>query len=53
MSAVLVLVVALSLAFGVGLGYAIIFGVLYAFDRGRHSAQPRPAQLMNSTAGSE
>lgn len=45
-------VILLSLAAGVGLGYAIIFGILYAFDRSRQSIQGAPARALTS-AGSD
>jgi predicted exporter len=44
-------VIALSLAAGVGLGYAIIFGILHLFDRSRYSIKAAPARLFDSTAG--
>jgi hypothetical protein len=52
MSLALLSVIVLSLAAGVGLGYAIIFGILYAFDRSRQSARRVPAQVFNTSAGS-
>jgi hypothetical protein len=45
-------VIILSLAAGVGLGYAIIFGILYAFDRSRRPVHGAPSQLLNTSAGS-
>lgn len=45
-------VIVLSLAAGVGLGYAIIFGILYAFDRSRQPGRRVPAQVFNPSAGS-
>ena len=51
MSLVLIAVILLSLAAGIGLGYAIIFGILHAFDRSRQSVQARPVQILNSSAG--
>jgi hypothetical protein len=55
MSLVMFAVVLLSLAAGVGMGYAIIFGILYAFDRSRQSEQrvPAHAQVLNTSAGSD
>jgi len=53
MSLALFAVIALSLAAGVGLGYAIIFGILDLFDRSRHSIQAAPAQLFNISGGSD
>jgi predicted exporter len=53
LSLVLFAVIALSLAAGVGLGYAIIFGILYLFDRSRQSIQTTPAQLFNISSGSD
>ena len=53
MSLALFAVIALSLASGVGLGYAIIFGILDLFDRSRHSIQAAPAQLFNISGGSD
>jgi hypothetical protein len=41
-------VLVLSLAAGVGLGYAIIFGILYAFDRSRELFPPTPAPVISS-----
>jgi hypothetical protein len=35
-------VIVLSLAAGVGLGYVIIFGILYAFDRSRKTLRRIP-----------
>jgi hypothetical protein len=46
-------VVLLSLALGVGLGYAIIFGVLYAFDRSRHAAPSAAARALHTSAGGD
>ena len=51
MSLVLIAVIVLSLALGVVLGYAIIFGILDAFDRSRRSAtMPTPGVLSQSTS---
>jgi hypothetical protein len=52
MSLVMIAVVVLSLAFGVGLGYAIIFGILYIFDRSRRSVVVPVTRALNSSAGS-
>lgn len=46
-------VIALSLAAGVGLGYAVIFGILNAFDRSRRSIQNAPVQVLNTSAGGD
>lgn len=51
MSVALVAVVGLSLSAGVGLGYAIIFGILDLFDRSRHAFKPAPVRVLSSTAG--
>lgn len=51
MSAVMIAVVVLSLAAGVGIGYAIIFGILDLFDRSRHLFKPAPVRVLSSTAG--
>jgi len=53
MSLVMVFVVLLSLAAGIGLGYAIIFSILYIFDRSRQSIQARPVQALNLSAGGD
>ena len=53
MSLVLFSVIALSLAAGIGLGYAIIFGILNAFDRSRQAIQAAPAQVLNTSAGGD
>ena len=54
MSLALISVIVLSLAAGVGLGYAIIIGILYAFDRSRHSIKAVPAQqILNTSSGSD
>jgi hypothetical protein len=45
-------VIALSLAAGVGLGYAIIFGILHLFDRSRQSIKAAPARFFNTSTGS-
>ncbi len=46
-------VIVLSLAAGVGLGYAIIFGILYVFDRSRQSFKAAPARPLTTSAGSD
>ncbi len=46
-------VIVLSLAAGVGLGYAIIFAILYVFDRSRQSFNAAPARVLNTSAGSD
>lgn len=53
MSLAMVAVIVLSLAAGVGLGYAIIFGILDVFDRSRHMIKPAPAQILNTSAGND
>ncbi|MGC2211141.1 MAG: hypothetical protein WA532_13620 [Candidatus Korobacteraceae bacterium] len=53
MSLAMFAVILLSLAAGVGLGYAIIFGILYAFDRSRQSVQRVPAQVFHTSAGGD
>jgi predicted RND superfamily exporter protein len=55
MSLAMFAVIVLSLALGVGMGYAIIFGILYAFDRSRQSEQrvPAHARVFNTSAGSD
>lgn len=53
MSLALFAVIVLSLAAGVGLGYAIIFGILYAFDRSRQAFHSAPARILNPSAGSD
>jgi hypothetical protein len=53
MSLVLFAVIVLSLAAGVGLGYAIIFGILDLFDRSRHLIKPTPAQVLTTSPGSD
>jgi hypothetical protein len=52
MSLAMFAVIVLSLAAGVGLGYAIIFGILYAFDRSRQPVENVPAQIFHASAGS-
>ncbi len=51
MSAAMISVVVLSLAAGVGLGYAIIFAILDLFDRSRHAFKPAPVRVLSSSAG--
>ena len=46
-------VIALSLATGVGLGYAIIFGILYVFDRSRQSIKAAPSGAISTSAGGD
>ena len=53
MSLAMFAVIVLSLAAGVGLGYAIIFGILYVFDRSRQSFQRAPVRVLNTFAGSD
>ena len=53
MSLALFAVIALSLAAGVGLGYAIIFGILLLFDRSRRSIKTAPARLLDTSTGSD
>jgi hypothetical protein len=53
MSLAMFAVILLSLAAGVGLGYAIIFGILYAFDRSRQSGHGAPARVLNTTASGD
>jgi hypothetical protein len=53
MSLAMFAVIVLSLAAGVGLGYAIIFGILHVFDRSRKSIHGAPAQVFNASAGSD
>jgi len=51
MTLALVAVIILSLAAGVGLGYAIIFGILNLFDRSRHTIKAAPARVLTSAGG--
>jgi hypothetical protein len=53
MSLALIAVIVLSLAAGVGLGYAIIFGILYIFDRSRQSIKVTPARILTTSAGND
>jgi hypothetical protein len=50
---VLPAVIVLSLAAGVGLGYAIIFGILYVFDRSRQSMKAAPPRALTTSAGND
>jgi len=49
----MVAVVVLSLAAGVGLGYAIIFGILDLFDRSRQMIKPARAQVLTTSSGND
>jgi hypothetical protein len=51
MSLILIAVILLSLIAGVGLGYAIIFGILDLFDRSRQLFNTAPAQTLNASPG--
>jgi hypothetical protein len=51
MSLAMLSAIALSLAAGVGLGYVIIFGILYAFDRSRQPLHRAPAPVLNTSPG--
>ncbi len=53
MSLALFAVIVLSLAAGVGLGYVIIFGILYAFDRSRQSIKAAPARVLTTSSGGD
>jgi hypothetical protein len=53
MSLALIAVIVLSLAAGVGLGYAIIFGILHLFDRSRNMIKAAPAQVLTTSAGND
>lgn len=53
MSLAMVAVVVLSLAAGVGLGYAIIFGILDLFDRSRQMIKPARAQVLTTSSGND
>jgi hypothetical protein len=46
-------VIVLSLAAGVGLGYAIIFGILYVFDRSRQQFKTAPPRALSTSAGND
>lgn len=46
-------VIVLSLAAGVGLGYVIIFGILYAFDRSRQLVKAAPARALTTSSGGD
>jgi hypothetical protein len=52
MSLAMFAVIALSLAAGVGLGYATIFGILRLFDLSRQSIKTTPARLFDTSTGS-
>ncbi len=52
MSLAMLAVIVLSLAAGVGLGYAIIFGILHAFDRSRQAMRPAPVPVSMLNASS-
>lgn len=49
----LVAVILLSLAFGVGMGYVIIFGILHLFDRSRQMVHPAPAPALHTSASGD
>ena len=53
MSLAMFAVILLSLAAGVGMGYAITFGILYAFDRSRQSSHGVTPQVLHTSAGSD
>jgi hypothetical protein len=53
MSLAMIAVIVLSLAAGVGLGYAIIFGILDVFDRSRPRIKPAPAQILTTSSGND
>jgi hypothetical protein len=53
MSLALFAVIILSLAAGVGLGYAIIFGILDMFDRSRQLFQAAPTHVLTTSAGND
>jgi hypothetical protein len=53
MSLALFAVIVLSLAAGVGLGYVIIFGILYMFDRSRQAIKAAPARVLSASTGSD
>jgi hypothetical protein len=46
-------VIVLSLAAGVGMGYAIIFAILNVFDRSRRPVHGAPAQVLHTSAGGD
>jgi hypothetical protein len=52
MSLAMIAVIVLSLAAAVGLGHAIIFGILHVFDSNRRSIAAAP-QVLTSSAGSD
>jgi len=49
----LLAVIVLSLALGVGLGYAIIFGMLHLFDRSRRAVKIAPAPALHGSASGD
>jgi hypothetical protein len=49
MSLALFAVILTSLALGVGLGYAIIFGILRLFDRSRRGVPGAPARALHTS----
>jgi len=53
MSLAMIAVIVLSLAAGVGLGYAIIFGILDVFDRSRPRIKPASAQIFTTSSGND
>jgi hypothetical protein len=53
MSLAIVAVILLSLAGGVGLGYTIIFGILYLFDRSRQPVHAAPARILHTSTGGD
>jgi len=53
MSLALLAVIVLSLAAGVGLGYAIIFGILNLFDRSRRAVEAPPTRALTTSAGND
>jgi len=46
-------VIVLSLAAGVGLGYAVILGILYVFDRSRQAIKAAPARVLDTSTGGD
>jgi uncharacterized protein YneF (UPF0154 family) len=53
MTLAMLVVIVLSLAAGVGLGYAIICGILYAFDRSRPPLHRAPARAVSASSGND
>lgn len=49
----LIAVILTSLAVGVGLGYAVIFGILHLFDRSRRTVAVAPAPALHSSASGD